>query len=474
MIIAPDGLEYMPFQEAGIEWLIEHPRALLADQMGTGKTIQLCGVANALDPETVLVICPASAKDHWKRELEKWLLLCPSLGVIYGAERPKAKIIIINYDILHLHARALRSRYWDMIIIDEGHYVKDITSRRTKQVFGSRTLPPLRGKHITVLGGTPIVNRPIEMYPVLRYLDGPNWPSYDDYGEQFCGGRGGVVIHHFGSTELWTEWRKYCWNNEIPDSPVVQDGNNWGFFAKMHDTTKVKLTRLADYQGATNLGDLRERLLSIMLRRTKREVFPDLPDKVRRVISVDSYYGNWKEEQTDDSFESQLLELERGQLSEDQLATMRRETAERNLPVKIHYLDEAIEQDGKVVVFVHHKESVSTLRAHFKGRCCVVCGATPNKQRQGIVDRFQEDPKMKLFIGTKAAAEIYTLAAARRVVIAEPFWVPGLVEQMEDRLHRYPQTREVLVDHLAEEGTLDVPMAHAMVHKQNVIDRILN
>ena len=475
MILSPAGLEYLPFQHTGIEWLIDHERGLLADQMGTGKTIQLCGLINAVDPETVLVICPASAKDHWKRELEKWVLLCPHVGVIYGAERPKAKYVVVNYDVLHLHTRALRSRYWDLVIVDEGHYVKDITSRRTKQVVGSRTIPPVNGKRVVVLTGTPIINRPVELYPVLRYLDGPSWPSYHDYGEQYCGGRGGVIIHHFGTPALWDQWRRWCWEHSLPDSVVVQDGNQWDRFAVNHNTNEVKLTRLDDYQGATNLEELRERLKPIMLRRTKREVFPDLPPKQRRVFSINPHTGAWyPASERNGNFNAALLQLERGGFSDGELATVRREVAEQNLATKIRYLEVAIAQDDKVVVFVHHKESVTALRQHFSGKCCVVCGATPNKKRQGIVDRFQTDPDMQLFVGTKAAAEIYTLAAARRVVIAEPFWVPGIVEQMEDRLHRYPQTKEVLVDHLAEEETLDVAMAHAMVHKQNTIDRVFN
>jgi len=475
MIYAPAGLEYMDFQKAGILWLVNHERGILADQMGTGKTIQAAGLINAVDPETVLVICPASAKDHWKRELEKWVLLCPSIGVIYGAERPKGKYIIVNYDVLHLHTRALRSRFWDLVIIDEGHYIKDITSRRTKQVVGSRTLPPVRGKRVIVLTGTPVVNRPIELYPVLRYLDGPSWPSYDEYGDRYCGGRGGVIVHHFGTATLYEQWRRWCWNKSLPDSNVVQDGKQWDAFAREYSTDGVSLDRLDDYQGASNLSELRERLTSIMLRRTKREVFPNLPAKQRRVFSVNPRAGTWARCSWDRSFQAALLMLERGSaFAEGELATVRREVAEQNLPTKIRYLEMCIEAEGKVVVFVHHKESVAELQRHFGRRACTVCGSTPNQKRQGIVDRFQQDERKQLFIGTKAAAEIYTLTAARRVVIAEPFWVPGIVEQMEDRLHRYPQTKEVLVDHLAEEGTLDVAMAHAVVHKQNTIDQLLN
>lgn len=474
MIIAPGDLRYMPFQEEGIEWLIDHPRALLADQMGTGKTIQVAGLINAVDPATVLVICPASAKDHWKRELEKWLLLCPSLGIIYGGDRPKAKIIIVNYDLLHRHTKALRSRYWDLIVIDEGHYVKEIKSRRTKQVVGSRTTPPLRGRRVVVLTGTPVINRPIELYPILRYLDGPAWPSYDEYGERYCGGRGGVIISHFGSTRLWQKWNTWCDYHGLKRGPVIDDGSDWDRFSEHYNTSKVKLTRLGDYVGASNLPELRDRLTSIMLRRTKQEVFPDLAPKVRRVWEVDPDTGRWHLS-PHEGFRTNMLQLERAEyLDGDELSTMRRETAERNLGVKHKFMLDALKESGKIVVFVHHKESVATLRQLFGSMAVTICGATPNKQRQKIVDQFQSDPSKRVFIGTKAAAEIYTLTAASRVIIAEPFWVPGVVEQMEDRLHRYSQTKEVIVDHLAQANSLDVVMAHTIVAKQQIIDQLMN
>lgn len=471
MYFAPDGLNYMPFQETGIEWLLEHERALLADEMGTGKTIQCCGLINETDPKTVLVVCPASAKDHWKRELEKWVMLCPSVGVLYGKYRTKGRFIIVNYDILKFHNKALRSRYWDLVIIDEGHYLKDIGSARTRQVYGSSQMLPIRGKRVVVLTGTPVINRPIELYATLRYLDGKSWPSYDEFGERYCGGRGGVIIHDFGSTEMWERWNVYADHMGLRRGPVIEDGRDWDRFSQKYNTRAVKLTRVADYQGHCNLGELSDRLKSIMLRRTKREVFPDLPPKRRRVQVL---RGKTWNEATEESFAGQVYGLERGEMSDEHVSIVRRENAEEQIARKIQFLENAIDLDDKVVCFVHHKESVKALQHHFGNRQVTVCGSTPNKQRQWLVDRFNQVAHKNLFIGTKAAAEIYTLTAARRVVIGELFWTPGVVTQMEDRVHRYPQTEEVLVDHLAEDGTLDVAMACTCVNKQYVVDELFN
>jgi hypothetical protein len=122
-IPAPDGLAYLPFQKAGVAYAIEHQTTLMADEMGLGKTIQAIGVINSL-PEirSVLVICPASLKINWKRELDKWLIrqLCVEIANI--GSFPSSDIVVINYDILAKHASAIHARKWDLLVIDEAHY----------------------------------------------------------------------------------------------------------------------------------------------------------------------------------------------------------------------------------------------------------------------------------------------------------------------------------------------------------------
>src|SRR5262249_40288265 len=143
---APAGLSYLPFQRAGIAYGLSRPAVLFGDEMGLGKTIQAIGILNA-SPEAkrVLIICPASLKLNWARELNKWLVRKNCITIVNGAEivpdsvkHPDGGILIVNYDILHKHIDFLRSVTWDVLIADEAHYCKNRNARRTQMLFGAR------------------------------------------------------------------------------------------------------------------------------------------------------------------------------------------------------------------------------------------------------------------------------------------------------------------------------------------------
>ena len=237
----PTGLEYLPFQKAGIAFAIKRKNTLIADQMGLGKTIQAIGCINA-DPEVskVLIICPASLKLNWQRELEKWLVNREfSIEIISGSKNDQiqeANIYIINYDILKKH-RWLKEQNLDILIVDEAHYLKNPKTQRSREIYGYKknNIEPLRAKKKLLLTGTPIVNCPIELYPLISYL--------------------GFYM------EFWTYAHHYCNAHR----------NDYGW----------------DLSGASNLGELQEKLrTTVMIRRLKEDVLTELPPKIRQVIEL--------------------------------------------------------------------------------------------------------------------------------------------------------------------------------------------
>jgi SWI/SNF-related matrix-associated actin-dependent regulator 1 of chromatin subfamily A len=239
-VLSPSGLRYFPFQLEGIKFALDHPGTLLADEMGVGKTIQAIGLINADSTlQKVIIVCPASMRLVWKCELSKWLVRPLSIGVI-GVDPVEPErlftqndILIINYDRLHRATKTLRSIGYDLAILDECHFAKSPQAKRTKAATA------ITARRKLALSGTPILNRPIELLPVLSWLDPQQWPrsAWHQYALQYCG----------------AFWNGFAW----------------------------------DQSGATNLRSLAARLrATVMIRRTKAEVLPELPPKLRTVIEL--------------------------------------------------------------------------------------------------------------------------------------------------------------------------------------------
>ena len=462
---APEGLAYLGYQRGGIAFGYERPAVLIADEMGLGKTIQAIGLLNA-DPtlKRVLIICPASLKLNWRRELEKWL--CRKRAIFVADSKAFAPladgITVVNYDVLHKHELELRTTEWDMVVCDEAHYLKNKDARRTKMVFGERAtkkekeqgmadVPGLQARKRVLLTGTPICNKPAELWPLINYLDPITWGNFFKFAVRYCGAH--------------------------------QNGFGW------------------DFSGAANLAELQDKLRStIMVRRLKKDVLTELPAKRRQVVEFpadtpalravtraerEAYEGVDELEarvelaaasEDASAFEAAVAALKKGQQAcFEGLSTLRLETARAKIPLCIEHIDEAVEESSKVVVFAHHKEVVRALADRFGNAAVRVVGDTPIAERQAAVDRFQKDPGCKVFIGSIMAAGVgLTLTAASHVIFCELDWVPGNVTQAEDRCHRIGQKESVLVQHLVLEGSLDATMALRIIAKQEVIDKALD
>ena len=409
---------------------------LLADEMGLGKTIQAIGLINACpDILTVLIVCPASLKNNWKRELERWLTVPMEIAVVSASTDvlPKANVLIVNYDLLHRFIWAPV----DLLVLDEAHYCKNPLARRTKKALA------LRADRKLFMTGTAILSRPIEVYPLVKALDPKNWPSRHAFGMRYCAGFMG----------------------------------DWG----------------ADFSGASHLDELHDRLrTTIMLRRQKAEVLKDLPAKTRQIIELPADSRVLLREKrirgvletaallstsTNAEYAQRVKALSRAkQEAFENLAVVRHETALAKVPQVIDFVTEVLESTTKVVLFAHHRDVIENLAVGLSAfQPVVLTGNTPINERQKLVDKFQNDPTCRLFIGNIQAAGVgITLTAASHVIFAELDWVPGNMSQAEDRCHRIGQRDSVLVQHLVLEGSLDASIARALVDKQAVLDQALD
>ncbi len=439
---APDGLAYLPYQRGGIAFAAAREACLIGDEMGLGKTIQALGVIN-LDESIrrVLVVCPASLKANWAIEARKWLVRDMSVGIAAGRRLPDADVVIVNYAILT--KLPLDSVEWDLLIADECHYAKNPKAKRTKALFA------VKAARRILLTGTPIVNRPVELWPLIKYLDPKRWKNKMRFGWRYCG------AHQ----------------------------NAYGYW---------------DFSGATNLDELQEILRStIMVRRLKVDVLTDLPPKVRQVVELPSDGMDWAHESdASDAYDDlQAAEEEVDALDEsapgyeaavgrlkqarrfffDEISRVRHETALAKVPHAIEHLHNALEDGRKIVCFAHHHDVIEALASEFGDSAVVIYGETNVDDRQGAVDRFQSDPDCRLFVGSIGAAGVgLTLTAAAHVVFVELDWVPGNVSQAEDRCHRIGQRDSVLVQHLVFNGSIDARIARTIIAKQRVIDDALD
>jgi SWI/SNF-related matrix-associated actin-dependent regulator 1 of chromatin subfamily A len=213
----PDGLSYLPYQRAGIAYALGHPSVLFGDEMGLGKTIQAIGIINS-DPsiKRVLVICPASLKLNWRNELRKWLVREMSIGIAQGKEFPESDVVIINYDILTKHDPKIKAIEWDLVVCDEMHYLKSPDAQRTRAVIGfnskgkGKDVAPICGRRRIGLTGTPIPNRPIELFPSQVIFGRTCFPvssaSPSDIATRTTAAMAGISPAHL----IWASFRKSC------------------------------------------------------------------------------------------------------------------------------------------------------------------------------------------------------------------------------------------------------------------------
>ncbi len=458
IVPSPPGLEYRPYQRAGIAYALREGGryTLIADEPGLGKTIQAIGVVNA-KPEIrrVLVICPASLRLNWEREVAAWLVAPRPIRVVLdGRNWPTAhlyddpdagEVVIINYDLVAKHRERLLFEPWDLIVCDESHYLKNYRTQRTKSVFGGgrHRLKPLYGRRWLFLTGTPILNRPFELFAMLRFCFRDEIDYYQ-YIDKYCGG---------------------------------------------------------DVRGASNLDDLQAFLRSrIMVRRRKADVLKELPAKQRQIIEIparefsDQFTVEMqrflerdcvistleqavraaKTHGDEGAFRSAFEKLKQARgIAFEEMARERHANAVRKIPYVLAHLDDNV--DGKCVVFAHHREVLDAVMEKYGNAAVRFDGSTSLTNRQAAVDRFQIDSECRVFAASIRAAGLgITLTASSHVVFAEIDWSPFIVSQAEDRLHRIGQTESVLVQHIVLEGSIDALMARRIIEKLRNAERALD
>lgn len=444
-----------PFQQQGVAFLEKkNGRGLIADEMGLGKTIQaLAWLQLRKEIRPAVIVVPATLKFNWQEECEKWVEN-PKVQVLQGkADTPLyGEIIIVNYDILPNTTQKIplangknriseiKGTGWadrikkinpKVIIVDEAHKFKNNTARRTKAVKALAKT----AKHFIALTGTPIKNRPLEIYNAISIID--------------------PLI---AGTEKAFKFR-YC--------DAKHNGFGW------------------DFSGSSNTQELHDKLInSIMIRRKKIDVLPELPAKVRSFIPMaltntkeynraEADFINWV------SINKGLKAAERAGRAEQlsKVGALKQLAAKGKQKGAIDWVNDYLEVNDKLVLFAVHKKTVTALMTKLKKFNPVkIDGSVSAINRDKAVKSFQNDSKCRVFIGNIAAAgEGITLTAASAVAFIELPWAPAELDQAEDRVHRIGQKADsVNIYYLLAKGTIEQKISKLLDEKRKVMDAVLD
>ena len=379
----------------------------------------------------VLIICPTTLKINWKREIENY-----SDKTIYIAEgknfNTDSDFVIINYDIIkNFHdpkkkddSQILKSKF-DLIIIDECHMAKNPQAQRTKLINDIAKT----SERLWLLSGTPMTSRPMDYFNLLSLVDSPVAKNWLAYAIRYCAG----YQFNVGGKKVW------------------------------------------NVTGASNLEELRDRTSGTILRRLKEDVL-DLPDKIitpvylrlksKQYEEVMGEYYDWYDKNPE---ESKSLTVQFSKLTK-----VRQIIADEKITQTIELAENILEQDKKVIIFCNFTDSLNKITEHFGKAAVKLDGSMSKPERQHSVDQFQDNPKVKVFVGNiKAAGVGITLTAAEAVIMNDLSFLPSDHAQSEDRAYRYGQKNNVLVYYPIFENTVEGIIYDILNNKKQVIATVM-
>jgi SWI/SNF-related matrix-associated actin-dependent regulator 1 of chromatin subfamily A len=418
-------------QKVAIEKLVGSKRFILADDMGLGKTTTTIIAALETDIKKILIICPASLKINWEREIRNYTdrTVYISEGKNFSTEHD---FVIVNYDILKnfydlkdKENSPITKANFDLVIIDEAHYISNPQAARTKLInsFVKDT------EYLWLLTGTPMTSRPINYYNLLNLIESPVAQNWMAYVIRYCQG----YQFKAGNRKVW------------------------------------------NVNGASNLEELRDRTSRQVLRRLKTDVL-DLPEKIITPIYLrlkskkyEELMGEYYEWFNKNRNESQSLTVQFNKLMK-----VRQVIAEEKIDNTIEVVENILELGKKVIIFTNFTDTLHKIHSHFGKKAVYLDGTCSKVHRQHAVDQFQENDKIKVFVGNLQAAGVgITLTAGEAVVFNDLSFVPAHHQQAEDRAYRYGQKNCVSVYYPLFENTIEGVIFDMLINKKNIIDTVM-
>lgn len=461
-------MELFEHQKKGIEFLKQTKKAILADEMGLGKTRQAIVAAGQESDQAVLVICPASLKINWEREIKMVYegdnVYVVNPGPEYIVETDDSAWIVINYDMLEKYEEQLltliKNGVIETIILDEAHYIKGSDTIRSKIALKLS----LKAKRVYMLTGTPVMNRPIELFNMLKAIEHPLGKLKGVFVQRFCGGQKKCMIQ-----DLVTGKKTF-----------INPQHAYGYYKKKD---RYKVYQWQDDTGAQNLDELQKEIKDVMLRRKKDEV-TDLPEKIVSTLTYDltddqrveydtawNAYIDWLDTHPDADRDMKNI-IGAQQLIE--VGKLKQVCSLAKVPRIVADIENAIEQGEKVIVFSQYTQTIERIANSIGNRAVTLTGSDDQDSRQLAVDTFQNDPNCKVFIANiKAGGVGITLTAASIVIFADMDWSPEVHNQAMDRAHRIGQNGTVNVYFYVTKDTIEEKIVELLAEKKDVISKLV-
>ena len=476
------GRKLKEVQKTGIEFLLNNKKCILADSMGCGKTTSAIIAAMETNAKKILIICPASLKSTWKREISIYNDIS-DIKVINGSEwETSGRFTIVNYDILNnfykvatdivyedkvmedgkvekvpvmvkssngtlvpktrkslkknkikecLAQSPIFLDKFECVIIDEAHKLSNNNSIRYKVL--SDFIKKAKPEYIFLLTGAPLTNTPMNLYHILKLIDAEVTRDYQYYVERYCDGR-----------EL-----------------------------KLKTGKTIMLSG-----GATNLNELCEKIKHVYIRR----LLSDLTDMVNKTIET-RYYDltNAQMQRYNELWEEYVsAQLEQGNMdSEDyrQLVEgilVRQYLAKQMIPNTIQLVNEKIEDGEKVIIICTFTEEIEELRKYYGDKCVVYDGKMTIKQKDKAEYEFMNNPKVKVFIGQIIACSVgLTLTAAHTLIFNSYSWVAADNLQAQDRIYRLNQTHDVTCIYQLFNDSISQNMFDKVMRKEIIMKKTI-
>lgn len=446
-----------PYQRAAVKFLAMAGGALLADEMGLGKTVEMLAALREMElldvpdyPQRYLIVCPNSMRSVWEQEIARWWPEQVDVHHVGGELKndPEPGFWICNWERTH-RREWLKRVQWEAIVCDESHRMKGRDTKQSKAVRG------MSGMRRFLLSGTPIKNEVTDLFPQLQFLEPDKWTSYWKFFDRYV---------------AWKE----------------------GFFGK-------------EITGARNEEELRQRVATTIIGRTIDDVDLQLPDLVRRRVTVE--LGKAQRRAYDQMRDEFVAEMSAG--DDDVVAAnwltqvLRLKQIAGSLGIfdstikdsaKIDALMELIDEAAdteKWVVMSQFRTMTEQVRQRLEADgipYCVLTGQEAGawmpgpggwfeaKDRAQLIDWFQRSDKPRVFLATiQTGGEGITLTAARRIVFLDLMWTPADNQQAMKRIHRFGQTRTCFVYEVLAKGTVDFSaILPTLRRKQDVIDAVMN